>query len=83
MLSRSQMKEVKGGLEYWEEGANKCVCTLNDTMERCDDIIRCVYGGLHYLVKQKRMYLSIKTPFKAIKIKGGRVILLPLKIIIK
>ena len=52
-------------------------------MERCDDMIRCVYGGLHYLVKQKRMYLSIKTPFKAIKIKGGRVILLPLKIIIK
>jgi hypothetical protein len=42
------MKEVKGVLEYWEEGANKCVCILNDTMEKCDDMIRCVYGGLHY-----------------------------------
>ena len=48
MLSRSQMKEVKGGLEYWEEGADKCACTFNDTMEKCNDMIYCVYGSLHY-----------------------------------
>lgn len=43
ILSRDQMKTVKGG-----DIAPTCTCTNNDKMEKCDDQIRCVYGNLHY-----------------------------------